>query len=115
MLEQAIAAAELLEGDLDVGIVNARFVKPIDAQMVRDTVDKGFVVTCEEGTKMGGFGSAFLECAVEERLDTRGIRTLALPDEFVQHGDRDELLADHDLSPQGIAEACRQAVGSRIR
>lgn len=116
MLEQAIAAAELLEGDLDVGIVNARFVKPIDVQMVRDTLSNGrFVVTCEEGTRLGGFGSAFLECAVEERLDTRSIRTLALPDEFVQHGDRNDLLAEHGLSPRGIAEACRQAVVSGVR
>ncbi len=116
MLEQAIAAAELLEGDLDVGVINARFVKPIDVEMVREVLGNGrFVVTFEEGARMGGFGSAFLECAVEERLDTRAIRMLALPDEFIEHGDRNELLADHGLSPQAIAETCREAVGSGVR
>ncbi len=116
MLDQAIAAAEMLEGELDVGVINARFVKPIDAQMVRETLDHGrFVVTVEEGARMGGFGSAFLECAVEERLDTRAVRVLALPDEFIQHGDREELLAEHDLSPQAIAQACRDAVPSGVR
>lgn len=116
MLEQALAAAELLEGDLDVGVINARFVKPIDVDMVRETLGDGqFVVTCEEGAKMGGFGSAFVESAVEERLDTRSIRILALPDEFIEHGDRNELLADHGLSPHAIAQACRDAVASAIR
>ena len=111
MLEQAIAAAEMLEGDLEVGVVNARFAKPIDVEMVRNTLSNGrFVVTVEEGAKMAGFGSAFIECAVEERLDTRSIRVLALPDEFIEHGDRNELLADHGLSPDSIAQACRESV-----
>jgi 1-deoxy-D-xylulose-5-phosphate synthase len=111
MLEQALAAAEMLEGDLDVGVVNARFVKPIDVEMVRSTLGNGrFVVTVEEGAKMAGFGSAFLECAVDEKLDTRGVRVLALPDVFVEHGDRNELLADHGLSPAAIAQACRESV-----
>ena len=112
VLEQAIAAAELLAGDLDVGVINGRFAKPIDADMVRRTVADGrFVVTVEEGAAMGGFGSAFIECAVQQRLDTRGIRTLALPDEFIEHGDRNELLHDHGLSPQAIAQTCREASG----
>lgn len=115
MLEQALAAAELLEGELDVGVVNARFVKPIDRQMVRETLSDGrFVVTVEEGVRMGGFGSAFIEVAVEERLDTRAVQTLALPDEFIEHGDRNELLADWGLDPRSIAEACRQAEPSSV-
>ncbi len=116
MLEQAIAAAESLEGDLDVGVINARFVKPIDTEMVHDTVANGkFVVTVEEGCKMGGFGSAFIESAVEQHLDTRGIRVLALPDEFIDHGDRNELLEEHGLSPAAIAQACRDAVPTVAR
>jgi 1-deoxy-D-xylulose-5-phosphate synthase len=111
MLEYAIAAAELLEGELEVGVVNARFVKPIDAKMVQETLSGGrFVVTVEEGARMGGFGSAFLESAVDQNLDTRAVRVLGLPDAFIEHGDRDELLAAYGLSPQAIARACRQAV-----
>lgn len=115
MLEQAIAAADLLKDSLDIGVVNARFVKPIDVNMVRETLTEGrFVVTVEEGARMGGFGSAFIECAVAERLDTRAIRTLALPDEFIEHGDRTELLHDHGLSPEAIAETCREASGVTV-
>ncbi len=110
MLEQAIAASEMLAGDLDVGVINARFVKPIDTAMVCETLAGGkFVVTVEEGAAMGGFGSALIECAVAQRLDTRSIRTLALPDQFIEHGDRNDLLNDHGLSPAAIAQTCREA------
>ncbi|QDT09169.1 1-deoxy-D-xylulose-5-phosphate synthase [Stieleria marina] len=116
MLDQALAAADLLAADgLEVGVVNARFVKPIDEEMVARTVPNGrFVVTVEEGAKMGGFGSAFLECANEQRLDTRVITTLALPDEFINHGDRNHLLHEHGLSPEAIAQTCRDAAGVAV-
>lgn len=110
MLEQAIAAAEQLEGELDVSVVNARFVKPIDADMVRQSFESGrFVVTLEEATGAGGFGSAFLECAADQRLDTRRLHRLALPDGFVPHGSRPELLDGCGLSSESIVAICREA------
>ncbi|QDV42411.1 1-deoxy-D-xylulose-5-phosphate synthase [Stieleria neptunia] len=110
MLENALAAAEMLEGELDICVVNARFAKPIDEEMVRQSIETGkFVLTVEENAVMGGFGSAFLESAVAQRLDTRGVQTLGLPDSFVEHGDRNELLHQCGLSPEAIAERCRQA------
>ncbi|TWU15541.1 1-deoxy-D-xylulose-5-phosphate synthase [Allorhodopirellula heiligendammensis] len=113
MLEQALAAATALEGELSVGVVNARFVKPIDREMVaRSMADGRFVVTLEEGTIVGGFASAFLESAADQRLDTRNIHRVALPDVFVEHGDRSDLLADSSLSAEGIAETCRSAASS---
>lgn len=116
MLEQAIAAAAALEGELSVGVVNARFVKPIDHEMVaRSLADGRFVVTLEEGTIVGGFASAFLESAVDQGLDTRNIHRLALPDAFVEHGDRSDLLADSSLSAEGIAATCRSAALSVSR
>ncbi len=112
MLEQAIAAAELLADHLDVRVINARFVKPIDVAMVTESLSDGrFVVTVEEASCMGGFGSAFTECAIAQRLDTRTLRTLSLPDQFIQHGDRNELLDDHGLSPEAIARTCRELSG----
>ena len=109
MLEQALAAADSLGDELSVGVVNARFVKPIDAEMVARTLSDGrFVVTVEEGCHAAGFGSAFLESAVAQRLDTRNLKVLALPDRFIDHGDRNQLLADVGISPEGIAKACRE-------
>jgi 1-deoxy-D-xylulose-5-phosphate synthase len=110
MLDQAIAAAESLADELSIGVVNARFVKPIDADMVQRTLANGrFVITVEEGARMGGFGSAFLESANSLGLDTRSVQVLALPDTFIEHGDRSQLLDDHGLSPRAIAQVCRDA------
>ncbi len=109
MLEQALAAADALGDELSVGVVNARFVKPIDAEMVARTLSDGrFVITVEEGSHAAGFGSAFIESAVAQRLDTRNVKVLALPDRFIDHGDRNQLLADVGISPEGIAKACRE-------
>ena len=109
MLQQAIEAADLLSGSLSVGVVNARFAKPIDQDMVAEALaDDKFVVTLEEGTEVGGFGGALLQCAASLRLDTRAVKVLALPDEFIEHGDRDDLLDEHGLSPRRIAETCRE-------
>ena len=107
MLEQAIAAAESLT-DLNIGVINARFVKPIDHEMVRRTVESGFVITVEEGTRVGGFGSTFLESANEQGLDTRKVTVVALDDKFIQHGDRNQLLHENGLSPKAIAEKCTE-------
>jgi len=109
MLQQAIAAAELLKRDgLDVAIINARFIKPLDMQMLAKVFDEcRFIVTVEEGALMGGFGSAVLEAACEQGWDTRIMRTLGIPDRFIEHGDRNELLADAGIDPTGIAKTCR--------
>jgi 1-deoxy-D-xylulose-5-phosphate synthase len=61
------------------------------------------VVTVEEGTLEGGFGSALLEAANAAGLDTRAIVRLGLPDRFVEHGERAELLAELGLDAEGIA------------
>lgn len=64
---------------------------------------------------MGGFGSAFIECAVAENLDTRSIRILALPDEFIEHGDRGDLFDQHGLSVPKIEQTCREVASSSSR
>ena len=66
-LDACLRAAETLreEHGLDVAVVNARFAKPIDREMVKRALDTDFVVTVEEGMLMGGFGSAVLETANE--------------------------------------------------
>lgn len=114
ILDQALAAAELLEGELSVAVVNARFAKPIDANMVqRAFTSGGFVITVEEAAVVGGFGTAVLESACEQGFDTRKLRRLGLPDEFIEHGNRDVLLAQCGLGPNNIADACRQAMDAR--
>ena len=65
------------------------------------------VVTVEEGTLEGGFGSAVLEAANAAGLDTRNIVRLGIPDRFVEHGERGELLAELGLDVDGICRAVR--------
>jgi len=73
--------------------------------------EAALVVTVEEGTLEGGFGSAVLEAANEAGLDTRNILRLGLPDRFVEHGERGELLAELGLDPAGICAAVRRRLG----
>jgi len=109
-LQQAIAAAEILKRDgLDVAVINARFIKPLDLTMLTQVFEEcKFIVTVEEGALMGGFGSAVLETACAHGWDTRILRTLGIPDQFIEHGDRNELLADLGLDAAGIAKTCKQ-------
>lgn len=108
VLEQALAAADELAGEMSITVVNARFAKPIDREMVAHVLETcGNVVTVEEGALHGGFGSAFIEAAVDMRLDTRGIERLGVPDRFVEHGQREELMRDLGIDVQAIKQACR--------
>ena len=72
----------------------------------------GFVVTVEEAALMGGFGSAVLEAAADAGVDASRVRRLGIPDHFVEHGERGELLADLGLDAAGIAAACRSLARS---
>ena len=67
----------------------------------------GFVITIEENALMGGFGSAVLESANRQVLNTERFRILAIPDAFVEHGDREELLADLGLDANGLVRAAK--------
>ena len=116
-LPDCLTAADRLQNDgLDLGVINARFVKPLDKEMILDAVaNSPFVVTVEEGALAGGFGSAVLEAASEARLDTSNLIRLGIPDEFIEHGERAELLADLGLDAAGIARTCREAANKRDR
>jgi len=109
MLSQAVAAAEKLQIEgLSVGVVNARFVKPVDEEMIAKAAAAGFVITIEENALMGGFGSAVLEAANRRGLNTERFKVLAIPDEFVEHGDREELLGELGLDAEGLVQTARQ-------
>ncbi|MGO9360044.1 MAG: transketolase C-terminal domain-containing protein [Xanthobacteraceae bacterium] len=87
----------------------ARFVKPLDTRAILQAVrELPFVVTVEEGCLTGGFGSAVLEAASDAGLDTSHVRRLGVPDQYIEHADRSELLANLGLSSRGIAETCRK-------
>jgi 1-deoxy-D-xylulose-5-phosphate synthase len=106
------AAERLRQEGLHIGVINARFVKPLDkATLLRAVEELPLVVTVEEGTLEGGFGSAVLEAANAAGLDTRSIVRLGIPDRFVEHAERTELLADLGLDVNGICQTVRRALG----
>ena len=116
-LEYAITAADRLkeEEGLDVAVINPRFIKPLDCDLLARVFSEcRFVVTVEEAALMGGFGSAVLECASDNAWDTRGVKRLGIPDLYVEHGDRADLLSELGVSVEGIMEACRNLAGSEF-
>jgi 1-deoxy-D-xylulose-5-phosphate synthase len=103
------AAAQLRAEGLDVGVVNARFVKPLDVDVVRQVLEASpFVVTVEEAALAGGFGSAVCEAASDAGLNTAHVHRLGIPDRYIEHAERSEQLADLGLDAAGIAQACRR-------
>jgi 1-deoxy-D-xylulose-5-phosphate synthase len=108
------AAERLRQEGLEVGVINARFAKPLDrATLLKAVEELPVVVTVEEGTLEGGFGGALLEAANAAGLDARNVIRLGLPDRFVEHAERAELLADLGLSVDGLCRTVREALERR--
>jgi 1-deoxy-D-xylulose-5-phosphate synthase len=104
------AALELSARGISTAVVNARFVKPIDTEMILPLVARsGVVVTAEVHTGPGGFGSAVLEAIADADL-TAEVRMLALPDELIEHG---STLEGYGLDAEGIARAIADLVERR--
>jgi 1-deoxy-D-xylulose-5-phosphate synthase len=104
MVKPALDAAE----NLDATVVNMRFVKPIDAELVKQmAATHDLIVTVEEHQIMGGAGSAVLE--VLSKTDTKAL-LLGLPDRFIDHGDSAKLLSAVGLDAEGIQKSIRNAI-----
>jgi 1-deoxy-D-xylulose-5-phosphate synthase len=98
-------AALLSERGLRPTVVNARFLKPLDEELLlRMAPEHALVCTFEEGTTCGGFGSAVLELLHARLAEVPPVRIFGIPDRFVEHGSSDELLADVGLQPGTIAQ-----------
>ncbi|UCD29365.1 MAG: 1-deoxy-D-xylulose-5-phosphate synthase, partial [Planctomycetota bacterium] len=113
-VESAMDAAELLSvNNIDVKVVNARFAKPIDINMVVEALaDNCPVLTVEDHCVVGGFGSAVLETAHELGLPTEKLIMIGIPaDRFIQHGSRTGQLAECGIDAAGIAATVQQALG----
>ncbi|MCR4418360.1 MAG: 1-deoxy-D-xylulose-5-phosphate synthase [Ignavibacteria bacterium] len=107
-----IAAENLAKDDISCEVVNMRFVKPLDEELLLDIFkrfEKIFVL--EENTIIGGLGSAVLEFA--SKVDAKNdIELVGLPDQFVDHGTQQELHAMLGIDPQGIAAKVRAELHS---
>jgi 1-deoxy-D-xylulose-5-phosphate synthase len=109
---QAMDAAKLLENEgILVNVVDARFCKPLDGEMLRQVFAKNHpVLTIEDHSIINGFGSAVIEHAQEKRYDARLVTRLGLPDRFIKHASRGEQLKEVGLDAAGIARSVRAAI-----
>ncbi|MEK7450056.1 MAG: 1-deoxy-D-xylulose-5-phosphate synthase [Planctomycetota bacterium] len=112
MVYPALAAAEKLSNEegMNLTVINARFAKPLDETLINRLVqEQPFIITVEEHSLQGGFGSAVLEYVNQNKpqLNSRPIICLGIPDKFIQHGLRDNLLKKLGLDVDGIAATAR--------
>lgn len=111
MVGNAVLARELLlTKGITPTVVNARFIKPLDFEMLHKIASThSLILTVEDGQILGGFGSSIAEFLVQNEYNCK-LKILGIPDIFVEHGKQDELHLKLGLDPLGISKA----VGSEI-
>jgi 1-deoxy-D-xylulose-5-phosphate synthase len=104
-------SAILLKKKVNAAVINARFVRPIDGQMIEDICAScKSIITIEEGVLGGGFGSAVLEFIERENIKGVRVKRFGLPDKFIEHGKRDELFKKYNLTPGTICDVIMREV-----
>ena len=110
-----IAAKDLAQYGIKASVVNARFVKPLDQELITETARRtGHILTIEENSLAGGFGSAVLECLSGKGIASVKICRLGLPDRFVKHGSQETLRKYVGLDVPSVVEAVRSMIKSKV-
>ena len=105
------AADALRQKGISAGVVNARFVKPLDAELILSVArTSGRVMTVEENALQGGFGSAVLELLYDNNLQDVKVRRLGLPDHYIEQGSQAQLRKDVGIDSAGITAAALEFV-----
>ena len=98
------AARKLASAKIETTVVNARFAKPLDAELIIDLAGHiKHMVTVEENTVSGGFGSSVDKFIQESKIYDVKIKNIGIPDEFVEQGTQSILRANYQLDAKGIA------------
>jgi 1-deoxy-D-xylulose-5-phosphate synthase len=115
MVFPAVEASRLLaEEGISVGVLDARFIKPLDKELILQEISSARrVIVAEEGILAGGFGSAILELVSDEGLDNVRISRIGIPDTFAEHATRNELLVDYGLTSESIADRAMSMIADR--
>ena len=117
-VEPAMAAARILseQQQVEVGVVNARFAKPLDAALITRLIQSGKpMLVCEDHAVAGGFGSAVLELAADRGLRADQVRLVGLPDRFVSFAARQEQLTEVGLDATHISAAIWELIRAERR
>jgi 1-deoxy-D-xylulose-5-phosphate synthase len=102
-------AVRLADQGIGVTVVDPRWVKPVDEALAEAAAGHRLVVTVEDNGRTGGFGDAVCRLLRDAGVATPA-RTFGLPQEFLEHGKREEILADAGLVPQHLARGITEAV-----
>jgi len=107
--ESIAAHLDLLKQGIKTTVVNCRFVKPLDKELIISLVKKiPVIITVEENVLNGGFGSAVLETLHDENISDFKIKRLGIPDTFVSHGSQKELRELYGLDAKGIVKCAKE-------
>lgn len=107
MVARAMKIAKTLEkeNNITVEVINARFLKPIDKETIKQSITKTKnVITIEDGTIINGLGTAVQEIIIQENLQDIKIKNYAYPDEFIKHGEVNELEKIYGLDEGAIGD-----------
>jgi 1-deoxy-D-xylulose-5-phosphate synthase len=115
MVMPALRAAEAVQAEgIEAAVLNARFVKPVDADLIVQYAQKtGALLTVEDHVQQGGFGSAVLEALAEHGVSGVTVLRHALPDAIIEHGAQKLLRRDYGMDEAGIAAQIRQLYAQR--
>ncbi len=112
---ETIRKRALSAGAIEAEVIDARFCKPLDGDMLRRVLRPGHpVLTVEDHVVTNGFGTAVLEYAASHRLPTENLTRLGMPDRLIAHATRKEQLAEVGLDPAGIARSVRDAIRAAV-
>jgi 1-deoxy-D-xylulose-5-phosphate synthase len=105
------AAERLEEGGIHTAVINCRFLKPLDGELICQWAKRtGRVLTVEENVLQGGFGSAVLELFEEKGLFSIQVKRLGIPDLFLEHGPQSFLRAKYEIDEDGIVKGARELI-----
>jgi len=111
MVQTALQAADLLaEEGVEVSVINARFIKPLDRGRILPLASNSRIFTVEDNALQGGFGSALLELFEEEGLSPLSVIRIGYPDSFIEQGEQAELYQRYGLTCTAIAARIRSAL-----
>jgi 1-deoxy-D-xylulose-5-phosphate synthase len=117
-VHQALEAARILEAEsgIRVSVVNARFVKPLDVELICRVAQRSkYLITVEEHALQGGFGSAVLECLADEGITNPSVRRIGIPDHFIDQGPQDLLRQKYGITAGRIVAEAKEMINSGDR
>jgi 1-deoxy-D-xylulose-5-phosphate synthase len=106
---EAVKAADMLkDNSISASVMNARFLKPLDKELLISNAKKfSKIITVEENVVAGGFGSAVIETLIDNNISDFKLKRIGIYDEFVRHGDADTLRKEYKVDAEAICEAAK--------